>query len=188
MDAITLLKQDHRTVEELFKKFENSGPRAKKSKRSLVDKMIRELSIHAAIEEQVFYPSVRAEDPEETSEVLEALEEHNVVKWLLSELEGLSPDDERFDAKVSVMMENVRHHVREEEKEMFPQVRKTLERWFLDDLGDRLAIAKKTAPTRPHPRSPDTPPANLVTGAAAAVFDTARDAGKRAVERARAGR
>jgi hemerythrin superfamily protein len=188
MDAITLLKQDHRTVEELFKKFESSGPRAKKSKRSLVEKMIRELSIHAAIEEQIFYPAVREEDPDETSEVLEALEEHGVAKWLLSELEGMSPDDERFDAKVSVMMENVRHHVREEEKAMFPEVRKAMDRAMLKELGDRLAVAKKTAPTRPHPRSPDTPPGNLVAGAAAAMFDTARDAGKRAVDRARATR
>ncbi len=186
MDAITLLKNDHRTVEELFKRFENTGPRGKRSKRSVADKIIRELSVHAVIEEQIFYPSVRSWDPDETSEVLEALEEHNVVKWLLADLEHMSPDDERFDAKMTVMMENVRHHVKEEEREMFPKVRKAMPRSALNELGERLAAGKKVAPTRPHPRSPDQPPGNILAGAAAGVLDRARDVGKQAVGRVRA--
>ncbi len=185
MDAITLLKNDHRTVEELFEKFESTGPRGKKAKRSIVDKIIRELSIHAVIEEQIFYPSVRSWDPDETSEVLEALEEHNVVKWLLADLEGMSPDDERFDAKVAVMMESVRHHLKEEEREMFPKVRKAMNRAALNELGARLEQGKKVAPTRPHPRSPDTPPGNVLVGAAAGVLDRAWDAGKQAVDKVR---
>ena len=80
MDAITLLKNDHRTVEELFKRFESTGPRGKKAKRSIVDKIVRELSIHAAIAEQVFYPAIRADVPATEDEVLEALEEHHIVK------------------------------------------------------------------------------------------------------------
>jgi hemerythrin superfamily protein len=187
MDAITLLKNDHRTVEELFKRLESTGPRGKKAKRSIVDRIVRELSIHAAIEEQVFYPSVRSWVPDETPEVLEALEEHNIVKWLLADLEDLSPDDERFDAKVTVMMENVRHHVKEEERDMFPKVRKSMDRASLNELGARLAQAKTVAPTRPHPRSPDTPPGNLIVGAAAGMIDKARDVGKQTVDRARAG-
>jgi hemerythrin superfamily protein len=185
MDAITLLKNDHRTVEELFERYEKTGPRGKKAKRSIADKIIRELSIHAEIEEMIFYPSVRSWVPEETSDVLEALEEHNVVKWLLADLERMSPNDERFDAKMSVMMESVRHHVKEEQNEMFPKVRKTMPRSALNELGARLEQGKKVVPTRPHPRSPDTPPGNIIAGAAAGVIDRARDVGKQTVRRVR---
>src|SRR4051812_2180351 len=102
MDAIALLKADHKTVEALFRRFEQAGRNAKKLKRSLADKMVRELAIHAAIEEQVFYPSVRAKADKMEDFVLESLEAHHVVKWLLTELEGLAPDAERFEAKVKV--------------------------------------------------------------------------------------
>src|SRR5438045_4462538 len=100
MDAITLLKNDHKTVEKLFKQFEKAGDRATATKRNLVDKIIEELSIHAAIEEQVLYPAARELVPDSTDMVLESLEEHHIVKWTLSELDGLSPDDEPFDAQV----------------------------------------------------------------------------------------
>src|SRR3954454_6960376 len=113
MDAITLLKDDHKTVEQLFKRFEKAGDRATTEKRRVVDRIIEELSMHAAIEEQVFYPVVRATVDKTEDEVLESLEEHHIVKWVLSELERMDPADERFDAKVTVLMENVRHHVRE---------------------------------------------------------------------------
>ena len=102
---------------------------------------------------------------------LESLEEHHIVKWVLSELERMDPEDERFDAKVTVLIENVRHHVKEEEGEYFPAVRDELGRKALTELGDAMVSAKKTAPTRPHPRSPDTPPGNLVAGTAAGVVD-----------------
>src|SRR3954454_17529937 len=114
MDAITLLKNDHKTVEELFKKFEKAGDSAKKAKARLVDKMIEELAVHATIEEMTFYPFVKGVSEELTDDVLESLEEHHIVKWVLSELENLTPEDERYDAKVTVLIENVRHHVEEE--------------------------------------------------------------------------
>jgi hemerythrin superfamily protein len=181
MNAITLLKNDHKTVEDLFKRFEKLGPRAVKSKQDIVERIIRELSIHAAIEEMFFYPAVREAAADM---VLESLEEHHIAKWVLSELEGMPADHERFDAKVSVLMENVRHHVKEEEKELFPQVNKLLDRATLDELGDAMAQGKKTVPTRPHPRSPDEPPGNLVAGAGAALMDKAIDAGRKLVGRA----
>src|SRR3954465_15330663 len=128
MDAITLLKNDHKTVEKLFKQFENAGDRATTTKRNLVEKIIEELAIHAAIEEQVFYPACRELVPESEDMVLESLEEHHIVKWTLSELEGLDPQDERFEAKVTVLMESVRYHVEEEESDLFPDIRKGLGR------------------------------------------------------------
>src|SRR3954451_5749900 len=159
MDAVTLLRNDHKTVEALFKKFEKAGPNAHKTKQDLVEKIIEELSIHAAIEEQVLYPAAREAVPDATDEVLEALEEHHIVKWVLSELDGMDPTDERFQAKVTVLIENVRHHVKEEEQDFFPKVRDELGRSGLADLGDAMAAAKKVAPTHPHPWTPDVPPA-----------------------------
>jgi len=184
-DAIALLKKDHRSVEQLFKRFEKAGDGARRTKRSLVDSMIEALSRHAAIEELVFYPAVRGEVEGAKGDVLEALEEHHVVKWLLSELEDLAADDERFDAKVTVMMENVRHHVKEEEHELFPEVRAQMGRRRLLDLGVELRAAKPRVPTRPHPRSPDEPPGNALVGGAVAALDRARTVGKQAVERHR---
>src|SRR3954453_17422828 len=178
MDAITLLREDHRAVEKLFKEFEKAGPRAGKTKAKLVKQITRELAIHAVIEEQVFYPAVRESVEDADDLVLESLEEHHIVKWVLSELENLTPEDERYDAKVTVLMENVRHHVEEEEKEMFPAVRKALSRKDLDELGDLLARAKKVAPTHPHPKAPDEPPGNAVAGLVSGLIDRVRDTAK----------
>jgi hemerythrin superfamily protein len=174
MDAITLLKQDHKTVKKLFADFDKLGDGAHKRQREIVDTLIEELSVHAAIEEQHFYPAARAAVEEAKDEVLESLEEHHVVKWLLSELEDIDTKAERFKAKVTVLKENVLHHADEEEKELFPQVRAAMGRKELQELGARLEEAKKVAPRRPHPKSPDTPPANLVSGPAAAIADRAR--------------
>ncbi|MGH9036222.1 MAG: hemerythrin domain-containing protein [Acidimicrobiia bacterium] len=183
MDAITLLKKDHRTVENLFKRFEKLGERAKKSKQDVVERIIKELSIHAAIEEAVFYPAIRSavDDKKIDDLVLEALEEHHVAKWLLSELDGMSPDHERFDAKVMVLIESVRHHVEEEEQELFPKVAKAFDKARLNELGDALAEAKRVVPTRPHPRMPDEPPGNILGAPGAALVDKALDAGRKLV-------
>jgi hemerythrin superfamily protein len=179
MDAITLLKQDHKTVEKLFKQFEKTTQPAQQ--RRIAEKVIEELSVHAAIEEMVFYPAVRERVPEAEDTVLEALEEHHVAKWVLSELEDMKPDHERFKAKMMVMIESVRHHVKEEESELFPEVRKVIKRKEMAELGEALEKAKKAAPTSPHPRAPDTPPGNLVAGAAAGVLDKAKSKVKKKV-------
>src|SRR4029077_2529573 len=101
MDAISMLKADHKTVEQLFKRFESAGPRAHAEKRDIVERVIEALSVHAAIEEQLFYPVARPTVPGTEDLALESLEEHHIVKGVLSELETMSPEDERFDAKVS---------------------------------------------------------------------------------------
>ncbi len=188
MDAIALLTTDHKTVEQLFKKFEKLGPRAKKTKQDVVERIIKELSVHAAIEELVFYPAVRQaiEDEKVTDLVLESLEEHHIVKWVLSELQGMSSEHERFDAKVTVLMENVRHHVEEEEEELFPAVAKAFDKERLNEMGKAMAEAKKAAPTRPHPEAPDEPPGNVMAAAGAGLVDKALDAGRKMV-RQRAG-
>lgn len=174
MDAITLLTHDHRDVEKLFKRFAKTGDRAHKTRRDLVDRMIRELAIHAAIEEQIFYPRLRDEGRRIEDEVLEGLEEHHLIKEVLADLDGMSPEAERFEARVTVLMEQVRHHVEEEEGEMFPHARRALRPAELRDLGEAMQAAKVIAPTRAHPNAPDEPPANMANSAVAAV-DRARD-------------
>ena len=183
MDAITLLTNDHKTVEQLFKRFEKLGPRAKKTKQDVAERIIKELSVHAAIEEMVFYPAVRQAIADEKIDelVLVSLEEHHIVKWVLSELHNMSPEHERFDAKVTVLMENVRHHVEEEEQELFPAVAKAFAKERLNELGKAMAELKKSAPTRPHPTAPDEPPGNVMAAAGAALVDKALDAGRKLV-------
>src|SRR6185437_10670775 len=146
MDAITLLKDDHKTVEKLFKELEKAGDRAVKTKRKLADQVIEELTTHAYIEETVFYPAARKAVPDTASHVLESIEEHHVVVWMLSELAGMDPADERYTAKVTVLIENVRHHVEEEEQEWFPEVRESMGRKVLQELGEKMSAAKADAP------------------------------------------
>jgi hemerythrin superfamily protein len=175
-DAITSLREDHRRVEKLFKQFEKlADGGSEDEQRKVVDEIVRELSVHAAIEEQVFYPAVRKEVEDAEDTVLEGLEEHHIVKWTLSELDGMKPSEERFKAKVTVLIESVRHHVEEEEGELFPKVREVVKRKALQELGETLDAARATAPTKPHPKAPDEPPANLVANPGAAVIDKARE-------------
>lgn len=182
MDAITLLKDDHKTVEKLFKRFEKAGDGAYKEKRTVAEKIREELSRHAAVEEQLFYPVVRATVDDVEDVTLESLEEHHIVKWVLSELDDMDPKDERFTAKMTVLIENVRHHVEEEEDELFPKVRDQLGRKDLRELGDAMEAARRIAPTHPHPRQPDTPPGNIVGGAAAGIADRVGDGAKAAAQ------
>jgi hemerythrin superfamily protein len=145
-----MLKEDHKKVKRLFREFEKSHKSAETAaKRALVDEIIKELTTHAFIEETIFYPAARAEVPDNDDQVLESVEEHHVVAWLLSELAKLDPADETFDAKVTVLIENVEHHVEEEEQEFFPEVRKALGRKRLGELGDQMAEARPRAPMDP---------------------------------------
>ncbi|MGW2564119.1 hemerythrin domain-containing protein [Streptomyces sp. NPDC001514] len=149
MDAIVMLREDHKTVDKLFKRFEKTDDDAHTERREIADQVIEELTVHAWIEEQIFYPAAREAAPDTTDHILESIEEHHAVVWILSEIKGMDPADERFKAKMSVLMENVRHHVEEEEKDWFPQVRKAMGRNRLIELGEQLVAAKKDAPRDP---------------------------------------
>ncbi|MGW6841244.1 hemerythrin domain-containing protein [Streptomyces sp. NPDC054958] len=149
MDAIVLLRDDHKTVERLFKRFEKTGDEDVAERQSIADEVIEELTVHAWIEERIFYPAAREAAPETTDHILESIEEHHAVVWMLSELKNMDPADERFKAKMSVLMENVRHHVEEEEQEWFPDVRKAMGRNRLTELGDRIEAEKSKAPRDP---------------------------------------
>ncbi|MGW0389994.1 hemerythrin domain-containing protein [Streptomyces sp. NPDC003042] len=149
MDGIVLLKEDHKTVEKLFKRFEATDEGALEEKQEIVDRIVDELTTHTFIEEEIFYPAARAADPDTAEHVLESIEEHHVAVWICAELGMLEPADERFDAKVRVLIESVRHHVKEEERDWFPQVRKAMGRNRLKELGEQMAAAKDRAPDAP---------------------------------------
>ena len=143
-DAVALIKADHREVEQLFREFEEAGDRAYKTKQQLVSQIIQELEVHATIEEEIYYPAVEAKAKKDGKElVAEAVEEHHVVKVLLGELATMSAEDDAFDAKVTVLMENVRHHVEEEEEEMLPQSEEILGKDQLARLGEEMTARKQ---------------------------------------------
>jgi hemerythrin-like domain-containing protein len=127
-DAIVLLKADHKEIKSIFKKFEQAGEDATKMKGDLVATMIELLTIHTYIENEVMYPEVRRLLPALEDDILESYEEHHVADVLVMELAALSPDAERFDAKTTVLIENVTHHIDEEEQDWFPKVREGLGR------------------------------------------------------------
>ena len=157
-DAIVLLKNDHKEIKKAFRVFENAGNGVHQAKGKIVDRIIELLTIHTYIENEVMYPRVRELLPDLEDDVLESYEEHHVADVLVMELANMQPSDERFDAKTTVLIENVRHHIQEEEEELFPDVREAMGRKQLQELGEALRAAKRVAPTRPQPRAPDTPP------------------------------
>jgi hemerythrin-like domain-containing protein len=148
-DAIVMLKDDHKEILRCFRDFEKAGDRALKTKGRLVDRMIELLTVHTYIENEVMYPRVRELVPDLEDDVLESYEEHHVADVLVMELSTMKPDDERFTAKTTVLIESVRHHIEEEEQEWFPQVRDALGRKVLQQLGADMAEVKQRAPRRP---------------------------------------
>jgi hemerythrin-like domain-containing protein len=148
-DAIVLLKQDHKLVRGLFRQFEAAGEDATKQKGDLVRKIIEELTVHTYIENEVMYPRVRQLLPDLEDDVLESYEEHHVADVLCMELWTMDADDERFDAKTTVLIENVQHHMEEEEQEWFPKVRDGLGRKQLQELGAEMLAMKERAPRTP---------------------------------------
>ena len=149
MDATELLKEDHDTVRDLLKKYEAAGDRAYQTKKGLFEEIKDELEIHSKIEEKIFYPAVKKLRSADAEEIVdEAIEEHAIVKRLLEELDGLKPQDERFDAKMKVLKENVEHHAAEEEDEMFPEARSGMDEARLEELGSEIAEMKETLKSR----------------------------------------
>ena len=148
-DAIVLLRNDHKEIRRLFTQFEKAGENAHAAKGKLVDRMIELLTQHTYIENEVMYPRVRALLPELEDDVLESYEEHHVADVLVVELAAMKPDAERFTAKTTVLIENVRHHIEEEEQEWFPKVREGLGRKTIQEIGAEMIKARAKAPRKP---------------------------------------
>jgi hemerythrin superfamily protein len=150
-DAITLLETDHKEVGELLDGYEKLGDGQLDARRDLAGRIIREMTAHIHIEETVFYPRVRDVGSKVKDEVLEGIEEHHLIKTALHELEGMDPGDERYDAKVEVLAELIRHHHSEEETDLFPRVRRALDTDELVRLAEEMEEARSTAPAHPAP-------------------------------------
>ena len=143
-DPIRMLTKDHDRVRDLFKEFEKAGEGAKATRQRIVEKISRELEIHAQLEEKVFYQAFRSvaeKDPKKL--VRESFEEHKIVKTLVAELASMTPDDPQFEAKVTVLKEAVEHHADEEEDELFPAAKKLFDDEKLDELGRQMAAMKE---------------------------------------------
>jgi hypothetical protein len=140
-DAIALLVADHREVSDMFKQFEEMSDRAKVSKQKLVEKICNSLIAHTQVEEEIFYPAVREEIKDADDMVDEAVVEHQAAKDLIKQLQGMDPDEDLYDAKVKVLGEEIEHHVKEEEEEMFKQAKKS--GLDLMALGQEMAQRKQ---------------------------------------------
>ncbi len=138
LEAIALLRADHKAVDALFAEYDKA--RAPSKKKQLVAKICTELSVHAQVEEEIFYPAVKQALKDKTL-VPEAIVEQATMKDLIAQVEGVEPDGEMFDAKVKVLSEYVKHHVKEEHTEMFPKAKAT--RLDMLELGGRMAERKK---------------------------------------------
>jgi len=144
MDAITLLEADHAKMRKLLDELESTTERGVKTRTELFATIKGELTVHEIIEEEIFYPELKAH-PKAKDIVLEGFEEHHVVDLLMSELEALPVEDETWGAKALVMKENIEHHIEEEEGEMFKTARSVFDRAELDDLGRRMEERRVSA-------------------------------------------
>lgn len=142
-DAVEILKQDHREVLELFRKFSETGDGAIKTRQRLAEQIFQELELHTRAEEEIFYPAVRQSADQEGEELLdEAEEEHHVVDLIIAELKQMDPTHEHYAAKMTVLCENVQHHIQEEEEEMLPDAKKRIGDQ-METLGQQILEMKK---------------------------------------------
>ena len=142
MNAITLLKEDHAKVKKMLNELDETTERADKTRTEGLAKLKQELTIHEAIEEEIFYPALK-QHAEAKDIVLEAFEEHGVVDTIMGEIEATPTDDETWGAKFTVMKENLEHHIEEEEGEMFSKARDLFDKETLESLGERMEARKK---------------------------------------------
>ena len=173
MDAIDILKHDHRMVEQLFRDYQAAA--SDEQRRGVVEIIIRELSKHAALEELMVYPLAKKALPDGEKEIDEHLAEHLSAKKTLAALDELSAGDQKTDGLMAELQREIEHHVQEEEGEMLPKLRDAVDQQALDELGQALDQAKQTAPTRPHPQAPDEPPGLALAGPVATIYDRLRD-------------
>jgi hemerythrin superfamily protein len=139
-NAISMLTAEHREVKALFEQYEKLGDRAKGAKKKIADQICTALTLHAAIEEEIFYPALRAASKEAADLLDEALVEHAGAKDLIAQLQEMDPEDDLYDAKVKVLGEQIDHHVGEEEGEMFPKAKKA--GLDMEALGTEMALRK----------------------------------------------
>jgi Hemerythrin HHE cation binding domain len=176
-DVIEVLEQDHREVEQMFAELESlrgAATEEQKSRRKdVADQVTIELVRHSVAEEVLVYPQVETQVSAEEAE--HARKEHAEAEETLARLEKLDADEPEFDAELATLMEEIRHHIKEEEGQMFVHMRQVIDADELRKLGSRVEAFKKVAPTRPHPHVPNEPLPRMAAGPAASLFDRMRD-------------
>ncbi|WP_046469694.1 hemerythrin domain-containing protein [Allosalinactinospora lopnorensis] len=174
-DLVDVIVSDHRSVEEVFTELENSALEPERRK-ELVDHVITELVRHSVAEEHHMYPLTRRvlDDGDRIAD--HEIEEHAQAERVMDELVGMDTTDPRYEDLVRTLIEEIRHHVSDEENDLLPRLRQACSREELLELGRKVQNAKTTAPTRPHPNAPDTPPANRILDPGAGMIDRMRDA------------
>jgi hypothetical protein len=176
-DVIEVLEHDHREVEEMFAELESlrgaATDEAKERRKAVTEQVTIELVRHSVAEEVLVYPEVDRKVSAEEAE--HAREEHAEAEETLQRLEKLDADDPAFDDELATLMAEIRHHIEDEEGEMFAHMRQVIDEDELRKLGARVEAFKKVAPTRPHPHVPNTALARTAAGPAASLFDRMRD-------------
>ena len=172
-DAVQVLVDDHREVENLFQQYEKATDPGEQTR--IVHQVIHELAVHGEIEELLLYPRLRTVLPNGNDVADEAVSEHVEIKTTLNELDKMTAEDDGFADKMRELMAEVRHHVAEEEGDIFPQMRELFEADQLRTLGTSLVAAKSFVPTRPHPGAPTGPIGKLATSPPVALIDRVRD-------------
>ena len=173
-NIIQELTTDHREVEEMFQQF-NAMPPGDERRREIADRFTIELVRHSVAEEMYLYPAVREHVAGGDAMADKELADHAKVEEMLKDLERLDADRSEFGALVTQLISEVTEHVRDEETRLFPALAQACSPQALDELGDKIRSAKRTAPTRPHPAAPDTPPGNKLLAPGAGLVDRARD-------------
>jgi hemerythrin superfamily protein len=176
-DVIEVLEHDHREVEEMFAELESlrgaTSEEDRARRKAVTEQVTIELVRHSVAEEVLVYPKVEKQVSAE--EVEHARKEHAEAEETLQKLEKLDADDPAFDDELATLMAEIRHHIEDEEGEMFAHMRQVIDEEELRTLGARVEAFKKVAPTRPHPNVPNTPLPRMAAGPAASLFDRMRD-------------
>ena len=178
-DALQVLADDHQEVADLFTQMAStSEPR---ERRVIASKIVKALSQHASVEEELFYPAIKDRVADGEGFITTSLQEHAKAKKQLHKLDRMKPGDPLFDPSVGELEKEVKEHIADEEMQLFPRVRAALSAAELAGLGEQLAGRKAAAPTPPRPKAASKPPLNVVANRAAAPIDHARDANREGV-------
>ncbi|OBA99033.1 hemerythrin [Mycobacteriaceae bacterium 1482268.1] len=173
-DLIDDIVTDHREVKAIFEELENNTDPG--ARRQLVEHVITELVRHSVGEEMYLYPAARKALSDGDKIVDHELHEHAEAEQIMKKIEKTESEDAEFDKLVGELIEDIRHHIEDEESDLLPKMRDACDAKELSELGEKFEKAKKMAPTRPHPSAPDEPPANKILGPGMGLIDRMRDA------------
>lgn len=173
-DVVEVLTMDHREVDKAFAAYEHDDM-DNEQRRDLVDHIITELVRHSVAEEHYLYPAARNNLPDGDRIADHEISEHSQAEEVMKKLERTEVTDPVFDATMRELIRDIRHHVEDEERDLFPQLRRVCDADTLVDLGSKIEHAKESAPTRPHPWAPDRPPVNMILDPGVGMIDRLRD-------------